>query len=153
MGNQNLTQADLAKASGLTRTAISDYINQKRTNPEPHALIALAKALHVSPLNIFRVAGLLPDDHLSENDRFLNDWREILSGLQSEIRNYSSKWQLPCEVRRRNETTTDMMMKHEPTPPAVQIGEDDREKRIAWLRCGQKGERHQVARIDRHLGV
>ena len=81
MENQNLTQADLAKASGLTRTAISDYINQKRTNPEPHALIALAKALHVSPLNIFRVAGLLPDDHLSENDRFLNDWREILSGL------------------------------------------------------------------------
>ena len=81
MGNQNLTQADLAKASGLTRTAISDYINQKRTNPEPHALIALAKALHVSPLNIFRVAGLLPNDHLSENDRFLNDWREILSGL------------------------------------------------------------------------
>ena len=81
MGNQNLTQADLAKASGLTRTAISDYINQKRTNPEPHALIALAKALHVSLLNIFRVAGLLPDDHLSENDQFLNDWREILSGL------------------------------------------------------------------------
>ena len=50
MGNQNLTQADLAKASGLTCTAISDYINQKRTNPEPRALIALAKALHVSLL-------------------------------------------------------------------------------------------------------
>ncbi len=81
MENQNLTQADLAKASGLTRTAVSDYINQKRTNPEPHALLAIAKALHISPLNIFRVAGLLPDDHTSENDRFLRDWKELTSSL------------------------------------------------------------------------
>lgn len=81
MENQNLTQADLAKASGLTRTAVSDYINQKRTNPEPHALLAIAKALHISPLNIFRVAGLLPDDHASENDKFLRDWKELTSNL------------------------------------------------------------------------
>jgi len=81
MDEQNMTQADLAKASGLTRTAISDYVNQKRTNPEPQALLAIAKAFHISPINIFRVAGLLPDDQSSDNDKFLRDWNELLSVL------------------------------------------------------------------------
>ncbi len=81
MESKNLTQADLAKASGLTRTAISDYVNQKRTNPEPQALIAIAKALHVSPLNVFRAAGLLPDDHASDEEKFLRDWKELIDGL------------------------------------------------------------------------
>lgn len=76
-----MTQADLAKASGLTRTAISDYVNQKRTNPEPQALLAIAKALHVSPINVFKTVGLLPDDHASDGDKFLSDWKVIISGL------------------------------------------------------------------------
>ncbi len=81
MESRNLTQADLAKASGLTRTAVSDYINQRRTNPDPHALLAIAKALHISPVNVFRVAGLLPNDHANDDEILLDDWKEILPKL------------------------------------------------------------------------
>jgi transcriptional regulator with XRE-family HTH domain len=78
MENRNWSQADLAKATGLTRTAISSYINQKRTQPDPHALLAISKALHVSPINIFKIAKLLPDDRTTENDSHFSDWKEIL---------------------------------------------------------------------------
>jgi len=81
MESRNWSQADLAKATGLTRTAISSYINQKRTQPDPQALLAIAKALHVSPINIFKIAKLLPDDHSTEDDARFSDWKEVLSNL------------------------------------------------------------------------
>ena len=73
------SQSDLAKASGLTRAAISDYINLKRTNPDPQALVDIARALDVSPIHVFRVAGLLPPDSMEEVS--LEDWKEILPRL------------------------------------------------------------------------
>jgi len=38
MNKRNWTQADLARASGLNRQSVSDYINRRRSNPEPNAL-------------------------------------------------------------------------------------------------------------------
>jgi transcriptional regulator with XRE-family HTH domain len=81
MKDRNLSQADLAKSTGLTRTAISSYVNQKRTQPDPSALLAIAKALHVSPINLFKIANLLPDDHSTEEDERFSDWKEVLSKL------------------------------------------------------------------------
>jgi transcriptional regulator with XRE-family HTH domain len=51
------TQADLARASGLTRQAISNYINERR-NPDDQAIAAIARALRLPPETVFRIAGL-----------------------------------------------------------------------------------------------
>jgi transcriptional regulator with XRE-family HTH domain len=42
---QNMSQADLAKKSGLTRTAISDYENRQRVKPDVNALARISEAL------------------------------------------------------------------------------------------------------------
>jgi len=81
MDGRNLTQADLAKATGLTRTAISSYLNQRRTKPDPEALLAIAKVFHVDPINLFRIVGLLPNERESKQDIDLGNWKEILSKL------------------------------------------------------------------------
>lgn len=54
----NWSQAELAKRSGLTRGAVSNYINGR--TPAEGALRKIAHALHVSPETVFRAAGLLP---------------------------------------------------------------------------------------------
>ena len=54
------TQADLARASGLTRATISYYLGQKSKKPDENALRQIAKAFKISPESIFRAAGLLP---------------------------------------------------------------------------------------------
>ena len=81
------SQADLARASGVNRQSVSDYINRRRTNPDPDVLVSLAKGLHISPVTIFRAAGLLPEG--GENASF-EDWQFLLSQLvpdeQEEIR-------------------------------------------------------------------
>lgn len=79
MQERGWSQADLAKAAGLTRTAISDYVNQKRTKPDPEALVDIARALNLSPIHVFRAAGLLPPG--PTDDVTLEDWKEILPQL------------------------------------------------------------------------
>jgi transcriptional regulator with XRE-family HTH domain len=52
------SQADLARASGLTRGGVSNYINGR--TPDEAALRKIAKALKLSPEAVFRAAGVLP---------------------------------------------------------------------------------------------
>lgn len=54
------SQADLARASGLTRAAISRYINDKNRIPDEVALRKIAKAFNMPPELVFEKAGLLP---------------------------------------------------------------------------------------------
>ncbi len=56
----NWSQADLARASGLTRAAISRYINDLPRTPDEAALRKIAKAFRYSPEIVFRAAGILP---------------------------------------------------------------------------------------------
>lgn len=54
------SQADLARASGLTRAAISRYINDYARKPDEAALTKIAKAFKLPPELVFEKAGLLP---------------------------------------------------------------------------------------------
>ncbi len=82
MNKHNWSQADLSRASGVDRQVISNYINRRRTNPDPDVLAALAKGLNLSPITIYRKAGLLPDTD-SKEIRF-DDWKDILEKISSE---------------------------------------------------------------------
>lgn len=83
MSKRGWSQADLARASGLHRQSISDYVNRRRTSPEPDALIAIAKGLSISPVTVFRKAGLLPTEG-PDNKIVFEDWQHMLQQLTSE---------------------------------------------------------------------
>ncbi len=53
------TQSDLAQRSGLTRGAISNYINGRI--PDKSALQKIGKALKIPSETVFRAAGILPE--------------------------------------------------------------------------------------------
>ena len=59
---REMTQADLARASGLTRSAISDYENRQRANPDIKALASVSIALGYPAEHLKRMAGLLPQE-------------------------------------------------------------------------------------------
>jgi transcriptional regulator with XRE-family HTH domain len=82
MSKRGWSQADLARASGLHRQSISDYVNRRRTNPEPDALIAIANGLSISPVTAFRHAGLLPAEGGEKITK--EDWKHMLQQLTPE---------------------------------------------------------------------
>jgi transcriptional regulator with XRE-family HTH domain len=84
MNQREWTQSDLSKKSGLTRQSVSDYVNRRRTNPEPAALVAIANALGISPITVFRKAGLLPSS--TESDSDFDDWKHLLNQLPPDER-------------------------------------------------------------------
>jgi transcriptional regulator with XRE-family HTH domain len=65
------SQADLSRKSGLTRQAIANYIAGRV--PDEKSLRQIARAFKLSPITVFRVAGLLP----SEPDT--DEWVEEMS--------------------------------------------------------------------------
>ena len=59
MNEKNLSQAQLAKQSGLSRQAISNFINQISV-PNPESCVALAKGLGVPDDFVLEAAGHRP---------------------------------------------------------------------------------------------
>lgn len=57
---RNWSQADLARASGLTRQAISYYTSDKSKSPDIHSLRKIAKAFKVPEDIVLEKAGLMP---------------------------------------------------------------------------------------------
>jgi transcriptional regulator with XRE-family HTH domain len=54
------SQADLARASGLTRATISYYLGPKSKKPDQDALRKIARAFKMNPATVYRAAGILP---------------------------------------------------------------------------------------------
>lgn len=53
------TQADLARATGLSRGTVSNLLNNVRS-PGSDVLRSIAKGLNLPPETVYRTAGLLP---------------------------------------------------------------------------------------------
>ena len=73
------SQSDLSRYSGLHRAVISKI--ESGTKPMPDTLTALAQAFKISPITIFRKAGLLPEG--GETASF-EDWQFLLNQLPTE---------------------------------------------------------------------
>jgi len=80
------SQSDLARFSGLHRQIINKT-ESGVSEPALKTFIALAQAFKISPITIFRIAGLLPEG--GEN-AFFEDWQFLLNQLppqeQEEVR-------------------------------------------------------------------
>jgi len=59
MKNKGWTQSELATRAGVTETAISDVLSQRR-KPGKKLCIGIARALDLPPEQVFRAAGLFP---------------------------------------------------------------------------------------------
>lgn len=84
LDNRNWRPTDLAKKARLSDTAISRILRGQR-KPDTDTLIAIAKAFHISPINIFREAGILPPG--PEKEATFEDWKDILNELSPEDKN------------------------------------------------------------------
>lgn len=58
---RELSQADLAKRTGLSTGAISHYIKGSRKDPEPATMAKIAKALGVPVSEVYAAAGVPTD--------------------------------------------------------------------------------------------
>ena len=74
-----ISQSEFARRAGISRQAISNYINGQRMNPDGDTLEAIARALKLPPETVFRAAGLLPP--VSEDEAKFEDWKYLLEGL------------------------------------------------------------------------
>ena len=59
MDKRAWSQGDIAKRSGLSKQAISNYLNEQRS-PNQDALAAIARALGYTPEFVLRLVGILP---------------------------------------------------------------------------------------------
>lgn len=82
MSEHNWTQADLARASGLTRQSISYYLSEKSKQPDEFALQKLAKAFRLPPEEVYRAAGV-PLSPV-KTDPLIEEGTYILQQLQGE---------------------------------------------------------------------
>jgi transcriptional regulator with XRE-family HTH domain len=57
---QGLTQADLSRITGLTRTTISDYEKRIRPNPSIDALMKISEGLGYPAEHLPRIAKIIP---------------------------------------------------------------------------------------------
>lgn len=75
------SQADLARISGLHRQIINKTENGVST-PAVETFISLAEALNLSPILLFRQAGLLPNSN-GDQVKF-EDWEYLLKQMTPE---------------------------------------------------------------------
>jgi transcriptional regulator with XRE-family HTH domain len=80
---QGWKQADLARATGLSSGAISNVLNGQR-QPSVDFVLAVARALRVSPEDLYRRAGLLPPKPEAPTSPLMNEALDVLRRLPTE---------------------------------------------------------------------
>lgn len=74
------SQSDCARAADLNRAVINKLLNGK-SKPQPHTLVAIARAFKI-PIEIaYRAAGLLPPN--TEADETLEELIHVFKSIQS----------------------------------------------------------------------
>jgi len=83
---RGMSQSDLARAAGVTRTAISDIVNSRR-NPGKNLAQGIARAFSIPPEQVFRVAGILPpsDGMDDEIERIVHEANKLNGQDRAEV--------------------------------------------------------------------
>jgi transcriptional regulator with XRE-family HTH domain len=79
--NKKISQTELAYQIGVTPAQVSRIISGERSTTND-TLTAIAHALKISPITLFRQAGLLPNNNGS--DIKLEDWEYLLKQMTPE---------------------------------------------------------------------
>jgi transcriptional regulator with XRE-family HTH domain len=89
MQEKRWSQADLARASGLTRQAISHYLGDRSRSPDKDALQHIARALKVPIETVYRAAGVLPQE--AQDDPWVDEMAHKLSLLPPGMRDIAGR--------------------------------------------------------------
>lgn len=84
MEENGWSQSDFARAAGIKRGVINKAVNQKSKKPDADTCVAIARALKMSPITVFRAAKLLPEE--TEIFPELEDFKSILVGISQDGR-------------------------------------------------------------------
>lgn len=87
---QGMTQADLARKTGLTRTTISDYEKRIRPNPAMDSLVRISVALGFSPDYLPRLAGELPTD--PDSDPWVDQMTYKMKKIRPNLRDVAERF-------------------------------------------------------------
>lgn len=81
LAEKNMSQAELARKSGLTRQSISYYLSAKSKQPDEFALEKIAAGLELPVEQVYRAAGikLSPKIFDEETEQLISEY-ESLSG-------------------------------------------------------------------------
>jgi transcriptional regulator with XRE-family HTH domain len=87
LSSRNWSDYQLAKKAGISHSVISKA--RSSSPPKWDACLAISKALNVSPITVFRKAGLLPasKDDTSANKATFEDWIYLLQDLPEREQN------------------------------------------------------------------
>ncbi len=101
---RNMTQADLARESGLTTAGISRIISGSR-GPGPDACRAIAKALGLSEELVFRRAGLLSpkEEESEEPEDPPSFWEWVMFYLRASKEERDQMLEMAEELAKENE--------------------------------------------------
>ena len=103
LNKRDWSQAALARTSGLSRSAISNYISDYRI-PDKRSLIAIANAFNIPPNIVFSAAGLkspIPDED-AEIEEIIHLIMQLPESEREEIRDIAL---LKLERQERAKTT------------------------------------------------
>lgn len=103
MREQDLTQSELARASGLTRQTINYYLSAKSKQPDEFALQKIAKGLGLPLEEVYRAAGT-PTSIPTKSvliDRILNIYESLPPEERENVLEYVEMRRRLLEKRRK----------------------------------------------------
>lgn len=103
MREQDMTQADLARASGLVRQTINYYLSAKSKQPDEFALQKIAKGLGLPLEEVYRAAGI-PTSIPTKSvliDRILNIYESLPPEEKENVLEYVEMRRRLLEKRRK----------------------------------------------------
>ena len=92
---KNISEAELARRSSMTRQAINNYTNGKIQNPDAVTLAKIAHGLGENPEVVFRAAGILARKGVNDHDSSLayrisqlsDEDKEVIEALVETLNN------------------------------------------------------------------
>jgi len=106
LNSRNMSQSDLARASGVTTAQISRIISGQR-KPGPEVLNSISRALKLSRETVFRAAGLLPavDELDAMIEEIIETTRHMSREEQREVLTYI-RYRKSLEKKQTEQQTT-----------------------------------------------
>jgi transcriptional regulator with XRE-family HTH domain len=87
MQERDWSQADLARRTSLSRQAIANYVSGRI--PDEKALHQISRAFKLSPILVFRAAGLLPAE--PDSDEWVEEMTDKISQIKDQSRRSMAK--------------------------------------------------------------
>lgn len=100
LADRDMSQSELSRRAGVTRTAISDIVNGRR-NPGRELATSIAKAFSLPPEQVFRVAGFLPPaiEVNEEIEQIIHEVEQLPKQDQQEVLAYI---RMKKNIRKKN---------------------------------------------------